>query len=160
MYVLIAQTVLLFVCGYLCFVAASHNQHAHNWFLKSEALSLKLRSERDRVTVLERELDSLRRELRKLSGKFYASLREREEEQLFEETPEPTEPPLVPEPFPSHSCENWIAAQTLGPMSQQARCECEYCTFRRNQRRALREALVPRTVQAQAELAKLNAGKP
>ena len=38
-------------------------EEAHGWFLKSEALGIRLRAERDRVTVLERDSEALRREL-------------------------------------------------------------------------------------------------
>lgn len=136
----------------------------------AESAKLATLEDRHRITALERDLEATRRELRKLSGKFYAELRTREDETefvvddradarwpvsghrpLFSDDGR-LEPPLV--------CENWKAAQTLGPHSDAAKCDCEYCTFRRNQRRVLRDALVPKTVQGQAETARLNAGKP
>lgn len=128
----------------------------------AESAKLAVLEDRHRITGLERDLDATRRELRKVAGKFYADLaareRERDEGELFEEHGEEEQLPLPM--LRGQSCENWIAAQTLGPNSEAARCECPYCVFRRAERRALRAALVPKTVQGQAETAKLNSGKP
>lgn len=129
----------------------------------AESAKLATLEDRHRITALERDLEATRRELRKLSGKFYAELRTREEEIAAQDEyldSNDGEAPLVPEPFPNQSCENWKAAQTLGPHSDAAKCECLYCMTRRSERRALRAALVPKTVQGQAETARLNAGKP
>ena len=144
----------LLICAYLVWAAHRHCVEAHGWYLKAEVQALKLRAERDRVTTLERELESLRRELRGLAGKFYAARRERE----------PDDEPMsrsdtAQHAIPGSVCDNWTAAQREGPLSEAASCECAYCVARRAARTAFRAAAVPKTVQAQAELAKLNAGK-
>lgn len=141
----------LLVCAYLVWAAHRHCVEAHGWFLKAEASALRLRAERERVTTLEREVESLRRELRSLSGKFYAEKRERE--------------PVSSSDTGQHAiagsvCDNWTAAQREGPLSEAASCECAYCVSRRAARAAFRATAVPKTVQAQAAAAKLNAGKP
>lgn len=119
-----------------------------------ERTAMALRAERDRVTVLERETDALRRELRKLAGKFYAAQREVEE-------PADSNPPAITDPLALHPyCENYGRAQAQGPLSEAARCACGYCEAKRQQKKAFRDQAVPRTVQGQAELARLNAGKP
>lgn len=124
----------------------------------SECVAL-LRAERDRVTVLERDTDALRRELRKLSGKFYARERELDAEEEDDDGDARAQHPL-PLMTGAAVCENWLAAQSLGPASPEAGCPCSYCVARREHRRALRDSLVPKTVRGQAEVAKLNAGKP
>jgi hypothetical protein len=109
-------------------LARAHAQEA-------EAYCLAVRDQRDRVTVLERELDAIRRELRKVAGKFYAI----------------TSPPPIPddhdepraaraEPF----CPNFGAAQLEGPTSPAASCECGYCSEMRDRRAAARKADLPR----------------
>ena len=123
----------------------------------------KLSAERARVTVLERETDALRRELRKLSGKFYASQRTLEEqvEDMIADADDPQ--PYRRTDIPANVlpvCQNWLDAKQAGPQSTAAKCECEYCAGQRRERARLRAELVPRTVQGQAELARINAGKP
>ena len=130
------------------------SDEAHGWYLKAEALAMRLRAERDRVTVIERETDALRRELRKLSGKFYAAQREVEE-------PADSNPPAITDPLALHPyCENYGRAQDEGPYSDAAKCTCGYCDDKRRAKKLFRESRVPPTVQGQAELARLNAGKP
>lgn len=140
----------------------------------AEAAKVALVEDRSRLTSLERDLEATRRELRKTSGAFYAHRAAYEEwlEQQPDDDDGPPEegrlgygphfdPNQKPLPLAAASvCENWSAAQTLGPKSEAAKCECLYCMTRREERRALRAALVPKTVQGQAEVAKLNAGKP
>lgn len=142
-----------------CFLAFTRSQRyaddAHAAYQRAEAVALKLRAERDRVTVLERDTEALRRELRKLGGKFYASIRDQvvPVDELLDEPVRPISPPGV-------VCENWLRAKLDGPMSPAASCECDYCTNARELRRAFRQTVVPKTAQGQAELAKLNQGKP
>lgn len=115
---------------------------AHGHYLKAEAQTLTLKAERDRVTVLERDTEALRRELRKLGGKFYASLRERTEEdhdldaQRFFERQN-----VLPLPE-TKPCDNWLAAQTEGPHSKAARCECLYCMTQRRIRATEKAAIL------------------
>jgi len=120
---------------------------------EAEAIALKIAAERSRITGLERDVDALRRELRKLSGKFYAAQRELVEVGTLAAW-------SAPDANPGSICDNWSVAQAMGPNSDAASCECSYCVGRRAERRALRSALVPKTVQRQADAAKLNAGKP
>lgn len=131
---------------------ATDAQNAHNGLLE----------DRHRLTSVERDVEATRRELRKLSGKFYAELaaQEREREELHDVIDEQDALAYGDGHKQLQLCENWKAAQNLGPTSEAAKCECLYCTTRRYERRALRAALVPKTVQGQAETAKLNAGKP
>lgn len=117
-------------------------------------IAMKLRTERDRVTVVEREVDALRRELRKLSGKFYAEQRMRGDAGDVIEGEEHVHAPVAP------FCENYGKAQAEGPFSQAAKCECGYCKEMRARKAAFRDSAVPKTVAAQGELAKLNAAKP
>lgn len=123
-----------------------------------------------RVTVLEREVEALRRELRKLSGKFYATLARLDDEAAAADDDEEGEarlgygpvanPKQVPVPLGTAVCENWLIAKQEGPHSAAALCSCAYCLTARHEREAQRAALIPKTVRGQAELAKLNAGKP
>lgn len=157
------MNVLLTVCSGIAFVCCVwvfiRTQSLADESLESaraaESTAMKLRAERDRVTVAERELDALRRELRKLSGKFYSAMRE------LDAVEEIVTPPFDPKPqtgFPV--CDNWLDAQTQGPSSEAAKCTCPYCEFRRGERLRQRDELVPKTVQGQAALARVNAGKP
>lgn len=150
----ICSGLILIAAGWLYSRTQLESDAAHTHARNAEATALKLRAERDRVTVLEREVDALRRELRKLSGRFYAALREAESEA----PPAPAETP-TPDGF-APFCENYGSAQLLGPTSQAAKCECAYCTEMRARRQLARRELVPKTVRGQAEIAKLNAGKP
>lgn len=133
-------TVFALLVGVLCtgaVIAAvlktqRYVDECHGWFLKSELTAAKLRAERDRVTVLERELDALRRQLQKLSGKFYAAQRAQEE-------PADSNPTAITDPLALHPyCKNWGDAQHLGPTSDAAKCKCGYCELKREQRRAFR----------------------
>lgn len=160
---------LLVACAVLARRAERHANKAYDWYEDTVRHATHLRAERGRVTVLERELEALRRELRKLSGKFYADLKAREDDQLFEEDADATAAKYF-EPFGETTvadihnrfpvCEKWAVAQAEGPRSDAAKCECLYCLARRAERRRLRGELVPRTVQGQAELARLNGDKP
>ena len=88
---------------YAAYYAHAACDDAHGWFLKAEAAALRLRTERDRVTVAEREIDALRRELRKLSGKFYAELQRREDEEEAGDLLPPFPIPGLDEPAPDFS---------------------------------------------------------
>lgn len=150
---------LILVCVfYLLLLVSKQADRALTARDEVETALFRIREDRARITTNERELDALRRELRKLAGKFYAAQRTFEEqvEDMVADASDPFDEP----PPDGVACENWIAAQSLGPTSDEAKCECKYCLARRAERRALRAALVPRTVQGQAEVAKLNAGKP
>lgn len=84
-----------------------------------------------RITALEAEIDTLRSAVAKLRGKVYATK---------------AEPALVPdERAPAMLCENWARAQSDGPRSAAARCECDYCSYQRMLRAQVRAAILPRT---------------
>lgn len=132
--------------------ADSAHQHVHN----AERAAVSLRVERDRVTVLERELDALRRELRKLAGKFYA-MRAELDDDVFNPLGDAE---TVEELALPGTCENYAIAQRDGPTSPAALCACQFCEAMRLNKQMARAAVVPKTVQGQAALAKVNAGKP
>lgn len=152
--ILFAQIVLTALSFWFATIVRSWAQEARQSWRDAEALCVKLRAERDRVTVAERELDALRRELRKLSGKFYAMQRDLD---VIEELDE-QRPATIQELMPV--CENWELAKQAGPGSKAAACDCLYCLAQRAQRNAVRAQLVPKGARATAETAKLNAGKP
>lgn len=153
MHIILTTVSLVILCGcilaYVRVIAA--NDRVEETETRVNLAAMKLRAERDRVTTLERELDALRRELRKLGGKFYATQRE------TDDVPEPSNH-VHAETAPV--CENYAVAQQKGPKSEAAQCLCAYCLGRRASKAAFRDAHVPKTAQAQGELARLNAGKP
>lgn len=112
---------------------------AHGHYLKAEAQTLTLKAERDRVTVLERDTEALRRELRKLGGKFYASLREADFTYASPDHDARQQSLQLPDTKP---CDNWLAAQTEGPHSKAARCECLYCMTQRRIRATEKAAIL------------------
>ncbi|HET9350979.1 MAG TPA: hypothetical protein VFO02_06550, partial [Burkholderiales bacterium] len=122
---------------------------AHGHYLKAEAQTLTLKAERDRVTVLERDTEALRRELRKLSGKFYASRRDmpfcghadRDGNGVCRYCGD-REPSRAEQLVATKPCDNWIAAQTEGPRSEAARCECLYCMTQRRIRATEKAAIL------------------
>lgn len=125
----------------------------------------KLASERARVTVCENEGDALRKQLQTLRGAFYSFKAKVEEDMPLEDDLERLgygDGNVDQRSFAlaGSICDNWSIAQRDGPRSDAASCECSYCVGRRAERRALRAALVPKTVQGQAEVARINAGKP
>jgi len=96
-----------------------------------------------RMQVIEAEFDAYKGQLAKLRGKVY-SLK-----------PEPVSngdtgdrvwlnPPYRDT---STACENWLKAQSEGPRSPAASCECGYCVSMRAERAATRAAILhrPRT---------------
>jgi hypothetical protein len=145
-----------------CFFLAMRSEGAANESLESarraELAGTRLQEDRNRITTNEREWETLRRELRKLSGKFYASEREREEqrEEYVDEDAfgGPGGVDYV------EACENWQLAKIEGPQSAAAACTCLYCMTQRAARARARSELVPKTVQSVAQMATLNAGKP
>lgn len=150
----ICSAVILCLCFFVAWVCTRRADETARACELAEEIAARLRSERDRVTVSERELDALRRELRKLSGKFYASQREQVDEEPDENLDE-----QVPDDW--HAvCENYQRAQTDGPGSKAAACECSYCLAARVLRARARALLVPKGVRATADVAKLNAGQP
>lgn len=149
------STAMALVATIAAVASSGYSAWAFRHYQSVVSVVTKLRGERDRVAVIEREVDALRRELRKLSGRFYAAQRELVEE-VADSNLQPLADPLALHPV----CENYALAQTQGPRSDAAKCDCPYCHARREGKRAFRDQQVPRTVQGQADLARLNAGKP
>jgi septal ring factor EnvC (AmiA/AmiB activator) len=169
-------TALAVVCVFACFLAVTRTDRTldrcKDWADQCASDRGELLEDRHRLTSVERDVAALRRELRKLSGKFYSTLSAIEEREADEfdasydrDQDAAGDSDRQLDAFAGiqnleAQCENWKAAQTLGPSSDAAKCECVYCLSKRAERRALRSALVPKTVQGQAELARLNSGKP
>lgn len=107
-----------------------------------------------RITAAEGTIESVRTQLRRLEGKFHAEkwLRESEPDEQLPDEPRRDDLPPV--------CENYQLAQIDGPRSKAAACECRYCLEMRHRRSLARGFLVPKTVQGQAELARLHGTKP
>ena len=154
-----------------CFLAVTRSDRTearcNNHADAAEEARNALLEDRHRVTALERDVAALRRELRKLAGKFYATLAQLEGEPPDDDDDDEPErlgygPIFNPRqtPLPLAACENWLTAKQAGPDSEAAKCECLYCMTQRAERAHVRGLLVPRTVGEQASLAKLNAGKP
>lgn len=133
-YTVLAIQFAMLAAGYYWFALALRQAdragtHADSAF---EEL-LRIKSERDRVTTLERELNALRLELRKLAGKFYAAQREQEETQTEIENDKHVQT------FSAPICANYERAQQEGPKSPAAACDCNYCKGRRASKEQFRE---------------------
>lgn len=125
-----AIQLVLFIASVIALVRAERERdRCHEVLRRCEAVALKLRAERDRVTTLERESDALRRWIKKLEGRFYAAAREEQETPKHELAPVIASAPV---------CENYARSQTEGPNSEAARCPCPYCEERRQAKRAFR----------------------
>jgi Tfp pilus assembly major pilin PilA len=96
------------------------------------AITLELQKDRGRVSNLEHELDAVSGQVHKLRQKIYAT---NSKPQTIEIAT--FEPP----------CENWLAAQTEGPTSRAANCDCAYCERQRAARADLRAKLRATTPQ-------------
>lgn len=132
-YLLVALCFTALIGCFLAFTRAQHWADAANESLNDcQLVSTAFRDDRARLTSLERDVDALRRELRKLGGRFYALAAELEE-------PEPNPVGVITETSPV--CENWSTAQREGPLSPAAQCACAYCERRRAERAARRANL-------------------
>lgn len=92
-----------------------------------------LRKQSSRLLKLEHESEALSGLLHKLRQKVYSLKPEKQEIEIARTS----------EAWPA--CENWLEAQTAGPSSQAAKCACDYCISKRNDRDAARAKLVPKT---------------
>jgi len=106
--------------------------HSH----EAEAYALAVREQRDRLTVMEREVEALRRELRKLGGKVHAHIASEQVDFVHDERAHVQARAAL--------CENYALAQVDGPLSAAARCDCQYCSDMRAHRAAARKADLPR----------------
>lgn len=89
-----------------------------------------------RLNELEAALDQLQRSNRREFGKLWKREPEITNTQANEIAPQVSlHPP----------CENWLAAQTEGPHSKAAGCDCVYCNTQRAARARARATLVPKT---------------
>jgi len=95
-----------------------------------------LRRTLGRIAALESEHATIMSQIAKLRGKVYS---------------------LKPDPWPAGIaapaaaggagaavCENYLTAQSQGPRSEAAACECDYCVGKREERSRLRAAILPR----------------
>lgn len=92
-----------------------------------------LTSSRARITNNEHELDLLNAHIHKLRQKIYSTKHETKAIEIVQ--------PLEQ----AEACENWLRAQTDGPSSKAAKCGCDYCIAKRNDRDSLRSRIVPKT---------------
>lgn len=115
-----------------CAIRSDAAREAHSGAVRERH---KLAAMQGRVIALEQALESLAAQHRKLTGKFYAEKRERDEE-----PPPPRElsPSATDDAF---ACDNYRLAQQAGPGSEAASCECDYCVAKRIERDALRRQL-------------------
>lgn len=158
------QVFVMLAGVWFTFAASRHSEDA-------ERSAESLRHMRAKLISLDAAFESLEAQHKKLNGRFYALRQELDfegadaesEASTMERRREGSWNALRGGPLPLDAqtvCEQWAIAQRDGPHSPAARCECAYCTERRAHRERQRNALVPKTVQGQAEMAKLNAGKP
>lgn len=133
----ILVTALSLVALVGCFLAYTRCEaqatDAHTYLMTVEKLLLGIRAERDRITTLEREIAALRRELRKLAGKFYADEREKGERDAEDQIAD-AHVQTISAPY----CPNYELAQREGPFSDAAKCKCNYCGGRRAAKDAYR----------------------
>lgn len=95
-----------------------------------------LREDSSRITALERDVATLRRELRKLSGRFYsgASYASESSARNGRDVPAVRKAAgvgVIVEAAPAAVCANYAIAQSDGPGSDAAKCGCAYCEGRR-----------------------------
>ena len=148
------QVFVMCAGGWFCWAAARHSEDA-------ERSAEGVRHARAKIIALDAALESLEAQHKKLNGRFYALRQELDiegadtENAVMHRAAQPVLPldgMIV--------CEQWTLAQQDGPSSPAAQCQCAYCQRRRAERERARNELVPKTVRGQAEMAKLNAGKP
>lgn len=107
---------------------------------------------RGRLIALEGAHESLLLQHQKLAGKFHAAQRENSE--TSENVPSREPPSVGPAPAGLRSpasafrenvpyCANWQAGQVGGPLSEAARCECDYCNEMRARRAVAKSELMP-----------------
>lgn len=126
-----------------------HVRDALDAVRKAERAGLKLNALAATVVATESTVESLRKSLQKLSGKFHATAF-----MPLEETP-PAAPRRTSSP---EFCPNYGQAQMEGPRSKAAACECPYCEEMRGRRAQFRRESMPSTAQAQAAHAEANGG--
>ena len=96
---------------------------------------LELRRSISRIASNEQEIQIAFAQLHKLRQKIYANNFENKQSEIVQR---------AERSLPSAACENWTFAQTEGPASKAAHCECAYCTAKRAERDELRARLVPK----------------
>jgi ABC-type nickel/cobalt efflux system permease component RcnA len=150
----------LFLTGCGAWFVWAASRHAEDAERSAEGV----RHARAKIIALDAALESLEAQHKKLNGRFYALRQELDiegadtENAVMHRAAHNAGPVL---PLDSLIvCEQWQLAQQDGPSSPAAQCQCAYCMRRRAERERARNELVPKTVRGQAEMAKLNAGKP
>jgi TolA-binding protein len=100
---------------------------------ESREIADDLRRALSRVSANEAEVQTLTAQIHKLRGKIYSMKPEKQEIEIADRA------------VLLGVCENYAAAQTDGPGSKAARCDCPYCEAKRRERDELRARLVPKT---------------
>ncbi len=139
--------IMLTVCSGLILIAC-----AALWWLaqqraeRAERAYNRLHGAIARIAALEGEVDSLRRQLQKLRGTFYATRAEETEAaaEVAERQVDIEDAVLGP------VCDNWLQAKIDGPRSRAANCECGYCEAARAQRAQFRAQALPRRATVRA----------
>lgn len=135
----------LLIFGVLCllstacaFAAFTYMQRANDAQVACGRAVGKLNAMSGRVIALEGAVESLQRQHRKLSGAFYQSRNS--------DTPASPDVGLAPAEVRSPAlryCENWQLAMMGGPHCDAARCDCEYCNWKRAERNRVKADLLP-----------------
>lgn len=110
-----------------------------------------LRAMRAQVKAQEATIDTLGNQLQKLRGQFFA-FKKQVEDEADGDGGEYADTLARIAPAEDQVCDNWKLARIEGPNSPAAKCECAYCNAQRQSRRAVRSALLPSTVAAQARM--------
>jgi len=118
-------------------------------WIRCERLGDELRDAKNLCNGFDQRIASLLSQHLKLRGAFYES----REKHVLRHYDQQVTPPDI------EFCPNYGTAQTLGPETQAAKCECAYCVEMRHRRDVFRSSAIPKDVRGRAELAKLNAGK-
>lgn len=118
-------------------IAYQQAQRANEAQIACARAASKLNAMAGRVIALEGALETLQAQHRKLSGKFYAA----------KNSETPASPDVGPAPAglrqPAAYCANWQDGQREGPLSEAARCVCDYCCEMRDRRSQTKLDLLP-----------------
>lgn len=148
----IMLTVLAALCALLstafAYIAYTHANRALTALDLANRAAGKLNAMSGRVIALEGALETLSAQHRKLSGKFHAAKNS--------ETPPSVDVGLAPAELRKPAldrtgnlfrevpfCPNWQQGQISGPLSDAARCECDYCNEQRARRAMTKAELLP-----------------
>lgn len=150
--VCVLATVVCGLCVWRATTQGDRAEHAANRLLRTQGA----------IKALEGSVEELEGRWRRVNGRLGQVERVIHDaiDEAEDDDPRPDNAPPSITAAQLGVCENWQRAQDEGPRSESAKCACDYCNAKREERRRQRLAAVPSTVQGQAALAKLNAGKP